>query len=102
MKLWRFWLRRLKLGFHSFITDLVDSVDSIFVVPDQRLRPGQLLPRSSILSTSNSAHLVSLGLRDLVVVENTMLDVLPLVTVHVGYVQEGLASDQGHWLLHLN
>ena len=93
VKLWSFWLRRLKLGFHSFITGLVESVESIFVVPDQWLRPIQLLPRSSILSASSSAHLVSFCLRDLVVVEDTMLDVLPLFAVHLGYVQEGLASD---------
>ena len=102
VKLRSFWLGRLKLGFNSFITGLVDSVESIFVVPDQRLGPGQLLPRSSILSASNSAHLVSFSLRDLVVVEDPMLDVLPLITVHMGYVQEGLTSDYGHWHLHLD
>ena len=45
------------------------------------------MSRSSVLSPSNSAHLVRFGFGDLVVVKYASLDVLPLVRVHHGYVQ---------------
>ena len=60
------------------------------------------MARSSILSARDSAHLVGFGFGDLVVVEDAMLDVLLLFTVHFWYVQEGLASDDGHGHLHLD
>ena len=86
-KLWGLGLCRLKFGPESLIADIFDCSDTFMEVSNERLSSGKLLTCSNVLTTSISAYLVCFRLRDASIVENSLLDVLLLVGVHQGDVQ---------------